>query len=260
MALFTIINPATSGESVTVSGAQTAAGTVTPIRAINITPAVSTSPTKVDKSGLSTVITIKPDGVGGGLASPTAPASLNSASINASLNAALSSASLVTSPTTTSTPTSMSTNENAPSPGSVKDMSLNESSQSDSSSPTSGSQYTHSEPWQKAEVWRYFKLTEDPVNGRRTICKMCGKGLSYNVRTTSTMRNHMKKKHPEIVIHNIMKPRRPRTLHRSYVPYVLNTTAIVNFDPFFSLLRKETKICKLQAYILLFFFLFFFAK
>ncbi len=83
-------------------------------------------------------------------------------------------------------------------------------------------EYVQAEPWQKAEVWRYFDLTEDDLHGRRTICRMCGKGLSYNVRTTSTMRNHMKKKHPEIVIHNIMKPRRPRSSRLTFPPYINN--------------------------------------
>ena len=211
MALFTIYNAVkpTGDKSIAVS---TQGGTITPIRAINIAPI--SSPAKVDTTGPSTVITIKNPEVN----------TLNSASINASLSAALSNTSLNTSPTSTAK-MSNETSSLVASPLSTTDMSLNDSSQSESSP----GKFIHSEPWQKAEVWRYFSLTEDPVNGRRTICKLCGKGLSYNVRTTSTMRNHMKKKHPEIVIHNIMKPRRPRASRTDLVPsYVVSPTGIGN--------------------------------
>ena len=215
MALFTIYNAVkpTGDKTVAVSSG---AGTVTPMRAINIAP--FSAPTKVDTTGPSTVITIK---------NPEVATSLNSSSINASLNAALSNASLNTSPTSTSTVVQPSTETSlvASPANTTTDMSLNDSSQSDSSP----GKFTHSEPWQKAEVWRYFSLTEDPVNGRRTICKLCGKGLSYNVRTTSTMRNHMKKKHPEIVIHNIMKPRRPRSTRTDFLPsYIVSNPGTGN--------------------------------
>ncbi len=143
------------------------------ISAINITP-----------------ITIQPEG-------PT-PTSLNSDTINASLNAALSNATSASSGTTSVVTNSVTT---------TNDVTNSELSPGLGHSPKT---FTRCEPWQKAEVWKYFDLTEDEIHGRRTICKMCQKGLSYNVRTTSTMRNHIKKKHPEITIANIMKPRKPR--------------------------------------------------
>ena len=238
MALFTIYNAvkptgdkaiavSTQGGTVTpIRAVSTQGGTITPIRAINIAPI--SSPAKVDTTGPSTVITIK---------NPQVSNTLNSASINASLSAALSNTSLNTSPTSTAK-TSNETSSLVASPlSTTTDMSLNDSSQSDSSP----GKFTHSEPWQKAEVWRYFSLTEDPVNGRRTICKLCGKGLSYNVRTTSTMRNHMKKKHPEIVIHNIMKPRRPRTSRPDiFPPYIVGIGNCVNFS---KLLKFKYSAC-----------------